>query len=745
MASSTSNSPSLFPHSNPADIPRLITHHLPLHNEVYDSVPVTAPENENDPNSCSATYRSRSLPARLISSVHPSLNTHYSVFRNSARLFGERPCLGFRPYNYTKKESASFFRSISYAEVDTRKRHLGSGLLSVLQKNQFRDDSLESHRKIAAHQNSYSRYDHSDISFILSIFSANRMEWILTDLACSAYSITNTALYDTLGDSVTLHILHTTESPVIVCSKDKISAVLQLKKNAPKELQNLILVVSMDPLSKKDPLFQEARDLAIELWDLDEVESLGRQHLLPELPPNPDTLYTISFTSGTTGSNPKGVKLTHQNAVSCITFLATTTPQIKNGRAFIFLPLTHIYERGTSAFALCTGYYLGFPHLTVDNKPADAFSNLVEDLKLFKPHYFSIVPRILTKIESVIKLEIQRIGDESVRNKVSGIIEQKLAAQAESDGSTGFHNTHDVYEPYKRLRAVVGFDDLIWTQTASAPVSPNTLKYLKASLNIGISQLYGLTETFGAMTRSHNYEASPGSCGSAGVAVELKVQSKPDVGYSARDLKGELLIRGPQVFKGYFKNDEETEKVLDMKTGWFKSGDVARFDRENGRLFIIDRVKNFFKLAQGEYILPEKIENIYLSRNPMIQQLYVHGDSVRHFLVGVVGVSYETGLQFLNEHCGYNKIEILEHELVLELNQVANKTVFISLINKNVRDQINGFERLHNVWIEINPLNVERNVVTPTLKIKRGVASKFFHKVFHRLYELERSLLEPKL
>ncbi|KAG7663115.1 FAA24, partial [[Candida] subhashii] len=151
-------------------------------------------------------------------------------------------------------------------------------------------------------------------------------------------------------------------------------------------------------------------------------------------------------------------------------------------------------------------------------------------------------------------------------------------------------------------------------------------------------------------------------------------------------------------------------------------------------------VKNFFKLQQGEYISPEKIENRYLSSNPMISQLYVHGDSLKEYLVGIVGIEYEKGLKFLNQ-LGYNKIGMSSEEMLIEMNSVNVKSKFLDMINKNVNGKLHGFEILHNIHIEINPLTVERDVVTPTFKIKRPVASRFFGAIFHRLYEIEQSLV----
>lgn len=735
---------SLFSREMHPDPQLLIPNELPFDElGVVDAVPINM---EAHPPNESPVYRNKMHPQSLVSNLHPDLDTHHRLFENSVKLFKDRPCFGSRPIDYTTGKSAGHYESLTYKEVNIRKQNLGSGILHVLNNNPFMDTNLSSHQKILSHQLKYRSYDFHDenISFVLSIFSANRMEWLLTDLACSSYSITNTALYDTLGENVAKHILESTESPIIICSKDKIKMLLKLKQANATSLQNVIAIVSMDPLTDQDNgMVTLGEDLRIAVHDMYQVELLGSINTQNELPPLPQTVYTISFTSGTTGSNPKGAKITQANIASAMSYLATEIPQIKDGRALIYLPLTHIYERGTSAFALTTGYYLGFPRtITANSERGDAFSNLIEDCKIFKPHYFSIVPRLLTKLESVVKSYIAQETDSINAQLINKIIQYKTSRQSVRDAAKGENHLIDNYPGYTYLKKMLGFDNLIWTQTASAPINPATLIYLKASLSIGVSQLYGLTEVTGAFTRGHPYECIPGSCGSTGVSCEVKLVSREEMGYTADEHKGELLIRGPGVFPGYFKNDEETSKVLDSNLGWFSSGDIARIDPNNGRIYIIDRVKNFFKLAQGEYISPEKIENIYLLKNPIIQQLYIHGDSIRHWLVGIVGISHELGIKFLNDECGYNRADMSVAEIFQELNKVENKAIFLKKINQNVSSSINGLEKLHNIHIELNPLTLDRNVVTPTFKIKRGVASKFFASIFNRLYDLERSLVE---
>ena len=719
---------------------------LPFTDSAIDeSVPLRGTEVDD---TLSPIYRNKLSPNEIYSCIHPDLNTHYKLFQNAAKHYSDQPCFGYRRYNYGSGNSSNVYESLTYKQVNERKTNLGAGILSVLQNSPYKTESA-SHRKIDNHYRDYQKYGQTldgikqedNCSFIVSIYAPNRYEWILTDLACSAFSLTNTALYDTLGLEVTSYILESTESPVVVCSADQVKHLLTLKKLS--GLASLISIVSMDPLdeyfgAELPGLRTRAEKLKVSIHSINEVEKIGSSSGLKELPPTPKTVYTVSFTSGTTGSKPKGGVLTQGNAAAAVAFLASRISQVKDGKAFIFLPLTHIYERETSAFAFTSGYYLGFPQLTVNKKvPArDSFELLLEDLRIFKPTYMSLVPRVLTRMESLIKSAVLTSPNS---RKITEIINHKLDQQSQHDGADGRNHEMDDYGPYRALRSLLGFDNLSWTMTASAPISPTTISYLKASLNIGLYQSYGLTETFGAIVSSPAYEGKPGSCGPTGITGEFRIKSVPSMGYSVKEGKGELMVRGSQVYCGYYRNEEETNKALD-KDGWFSTGDVARIDSQTGRVYIIDRVKNFFKMAQGEYVSPEKVENVYLSANPLLVQLFVHGNSLQSYLVGIVGIHYELGKQFLREKCGYNVQG--KEDLLQKINETENRIKFLSLINANVGDKVARYEKLHNLHIEFEPLTVQRNVVTPTFKIKRAVASAFFANHIKRMYETEKSLIQ---
>lgn len=666
---------------------------------------------------------------------HPSLQTFYDLFQHTVALHGDQPAFGVKSYNIDGTRGDYVFET--YNQVNHLKKAFGSGLFYVLSNNPFQP-SDEVKDKIA---------DHEDLavqnkeSFVVSIFSANRREWVLTDLACVNYSITNTALYDTLGPDTTKYILELTKSPVIVASKDKLKLLVDLKNKFKSELINFTTLVSMDSLDLQNSsspdfsLHRFAKESGIMLYDFNQVIRLGELNLKQDIPPNPETVYTISFTSGTTGANPKGVVLTQKNGVASIVFCMfkqAESKDLENLKYYNFLPLAHIYERMNINMALFQGYEIGFPSI-----PSPLA--LLDDVKSLKPNGLLLVPRVLTKLEAAIKAQTVNNFEKPILQKLfTKAVEYKIAQHSLADGNEGHHFFYD--KLIGLLRKKIGFENIYAFSSGSAPISPDTIKFLKAILNIGVCQGYGLTESFAGVCSSPNYDSNPGSCGAPSVTCEMRVREVPEMNYYVTDEngpRGELQLRGPQIFREYYKNPEETAKAL-SPDGWFSTGDIAQINSNTGRVYIIDRVKNFFKLAQGEYITPEKIENTYLSCFPIVSQIFVHGDSTESYLVAIAGIDPETCTPWLSKNFKIRASST--EELLKHMNKPDVKTAFIKQMNNSTKNLLQGFEKIHNIKIDFEPLKIEDDILTPTLKVKRPLAKKFFAEPLKQLYA-EGSLL----
>ncbi|KAG5421414.1 hypothetical protein I9W82_000504 [Candida metapsilosis] len=675
----------------------------------------------------SPIYRNAYSQKELMTVPYPGLTTLYKTFELSVANNGHKRAFGHR----VKNADGTFGKYVwqDYKTIQKRRNNLGSGLFFVLQNNPYKTDS-EAHQKL--------KYDPlSDDSFVLTIFSHNRPEWVLADLTTAAYSMTNTALYDTLGPDTSRYILSLTESPVVLCSKEKIKRLVELKEQNPEELSNLICIVSMDDLTTEDASLENyCHDHKISLFDYNQVEKLGENNPLAPIPPKPDTNFTITFTSGTTGAHPKGVLLTHRNAVAGVTFLlsAITLPKV-DAVLYSFLPLAHIFERQSMHFSTALGAAIGFPQ-------GPSPLTLLDDIKVLEPNLLALVPRVLTKLEAGIKAQTVNNDEKPIlKSLFTKAINAKLALQTDPANE----NTNPPHLLYDRvlgmLRKKMGMKNLMCFMSGSAPISPETTKFLRASLNCGGGQGYGMSETFSGIMASSIYETEASSCGPVCVTSEVKTRDLPAMGYTSADEggpRGELLVRGPQVFQGYYKNPEETAKSFD-EDGWFYTGDVARIDAKTGRTYIIDRVKNFFKLAQGEYVTPERIENTYLSCFPYISQMFVHGDSLRTYLVGVVGLDPVAITQYIkNRH--HETIDD-PADLIRFFQDPKRKRELLIDMNASLGNKLQGFEKVHNIEVAVEPLSVEKNLITPTMKIKRAVCTKYFRETLDKLYE-EGSLIK---
>lgn len=732
----SAESPYIVDDSQGLTYPELIDKFLPLP-DILHSKSVPLPGSAVD--GYSPVYRSGYFPDGLKKSLAPGLETLGKVFKNSAEHYGDLPLFSYRDYDYSTKESSSTISSITYKQADELKKSFGAGLLYLLQSNKYKDAlRFESHAKIDNHLRDYQTYNELNISFILTVFSANRYEWILTDLTCCSYAITNTALYDTLGPETSAYILGSTESPVIVATKDHVTNLLDLKVSDPESVAAVILIVSMDPLFSYDaPLIERARSLNIILVDLNQVAKVGEIFPLEELIANEESLYTLSFTSGTTGSNPKGVALSNTTAVAGALFPVSQLPHVSGKRAFCFLPFAHIYERQSALYHIMYGGNLAFPRMNATPL------NLVEDLKLFKPNVMCNVPRVYTKMESALKAGTLESPSSIKAGIFSRVFATKAALQRQYPGTLGSHFLYDNVV-LSQLRKLIGFENMEIVVSGSAPISPSTVNFLKTALNIGVGQGYGLTESFAGFSIDSPFNPDVGTCGGTGVSVEMRIRALPEMGYNLTDEggpRGELLLRGPQIFSYYFKNEEETSKSFDAD-GWFCTGDVAQITATDGKLKIIDRVKNFFKLAQGEYVTPEKVENAYLSTSTILSQCFAHGDSFKSFLVGIIGIEKASLIPYLTKQLKINISSLNTDEKILAaINKPENKKALLLLINQQTVGKIQGFEKFHNIYIEFEPLQLLRNVLTPTTKIKRPIAAKYFAEQINHMYEVEGSLL----
>lgn len=638
----------------------------------------------------------------LIQTVHPELTTVFDYFEYACKKFPDRSCLARRLYD-KEGNLENHYTPMRYARVRELRDQFGSGLLKVLQE-----------------------FDEIDLAnFILCLYSANRYEWIVGDLASHAFSIPNVALYDTLGPESSTYILDLTKSPVILLSKDKINTILQLKKDAD-SLSHLKLLISMEPIDgeKDEALLSLAKLKNLKIYHFDQVLDFGARFPHDHIPPSLEDIFTISFTSGTT-SMPKGCCLTHANAVAGVTMAWAHIHPPEYPKSMAFLPLAHVLERFKVVYELSRGAMVAFPH-----DPAKVLTFL-DDIKVLEPTHMCAVPRLYNRIESGIRERIKSEGWFK-RKLVTWAINYKVKAVREmNDESLMCQMLNKLI--FDKIKEKIGFKNLSFLISGSAPLSEDTIVFLKAIFNCGFNQGYGLTESYAAIAVTSPRDPHPDSCGPIGVGTEFRLRDLPDVDYSyAKNRSGELMLRGPQIFQEYLYNKELTEGAKD-KDGWFATGDVAKLTDKGNKLVIIDRAKNFFKLSQGEYVAVEKVENIYLANVTFLNQLFLYGDSFQSYLVAVLNIDPKIFVNFLKKTSEYSNISSIDE---VDLDDKALRKLVLNLCNTAIaKSGLFGFEKFKNLKIGVDVFKVEDDVITPTLKIKRPQAKKFFNKEIEQMYD----------
>uniref|UniRef100_K9IMX4 Long-chain-fatty-acid--CoA ligase n=1 Tax=Desmodus rotundus TaxID=9430 RepID=K9IMX4_DESRO len=521
----------------------------------------------------------------LLSYYFSDAKTMYEVFKRGLAVSDNGPCLGYRKPNQP-------YRWLSYKQVSDRAEYLGSCLL-------------------------HKGYKPSQDCF-LGIFAQNRPEWIISELACYTYSMVAVPLYDTLGAEAVIYIINKADIAAVIC--DTPQKALVLLENVEKSLTpGLKLIILMDPF--KEDLKERGERSGVEVLSFSDAENIGKENFRKPMPPEPEDLGIICFTSGTTG-DPKGAMITHQNVVSnaasflkCVelTFVPTSEDV-----SISYLPLAHMFERLVQTVVYSCGARVGFFQGDIRLLP--------DDMKTLKPTLFPVVPRLLNRIYDKVQNEAKTPLKKFLLN---------LAIYSKfSEVKRGIIRRNSLWDKliFAKIQNSLGGKVRIMV-TGAAPISAPVLTFLRAAMGCPVFEAYGQTECTAGCTFTSPGDWKPGHVGVPLACNHVKLEDVPDMNYFSVNGEGEVCIKGTNVFQGYLKDPAKTEEALD-KDGWLHTGDIGRW-LPNGTLKIVDRKKNIFKLAQGEYIAPEKIENIYIRSRPVLQA-FVHGESLRSFLVGVV-------------------------------------------------------------------------------------------------------------
>ncbi|KAL9414977.1 hypothetical protein AB3S75_043281 [Citrus x aurantiifolia] len=547
------------------------------------------------------------------------------------------------------------------------------------------------------------------------IYGSNCPEWIIAMEACNSQAITYVPLYDTLGANAVEFIINHAEVSIAFVQENKIPSILSCLPRCCLYLKTIVSFANVSSSQKK-----EAEELGVSCFSWEEFLQLGT--LDCELPPKKKAnISTIMYTSGTTGE-PKGVVLTNQAIVAEVLsvdqmFVVTGKVCSEEDTYFSFLPLAHIYDQIIETHCIHKGCSIGFWQGDV--------RYLMEDIQELKPTMFSGVPRVYDRIYTGISNKISSGGALSKKlfefaynyklgNMKKGMPQNKAAPLLDS---LVFSKIREAFGG--RLQAML---------SGAAPLPIHVEEFLRVTSGAPLTQGYGLTESCsGCFTSLADVFNMIGTVGVPMTTVEARLESVPEMGYDALSSvpRGEICLRGNTLFSGYYKRPDLTEEVI--VDGWFHTGDIGEW-QQNGAMKIIDRKKNIFKLSQGEYVAVESIENIYL-QCPLTTLIWVYGNSFESFLVAVVVPDRKALEDWAVNHLH----EAVDFKSLCE-NPEARKYVLDELNSTAQKHKLRGFEMLKAVHLEPTPFDIEKDLITPTFKLKRPQLLKYYKDKIDQLY-----------
>lgn len=533
---------------------------------------------------------------------------------------------------------------------------------------------------------------------MVALFSSTRMEWTLCDLAILSLGAVTVPIYHSNTAEQSAYIIQNSGARFVFVENKNLHQKIQSEMANLPQLEKIILLSDRVDDAEK----------TITLTQLQKLGSNGDESRwkkgIADIPPT--QIATLVYTSGTTGP-PKGAILTHGNFLSemdaCIELFEITDREI----SIVFLPLAHIFARVMQFFHLRVGFTQAY---------AESIDKLVDNIGEIRPHFFVAVPRIFEKVYERIMQQVDAgsplkkaiftwavaVGHEiSFKKQHKKWVGPLLQAQ-------GFLASQLVFG---KLRKRLG-GRVRYTVSGGAPLSKEIAEFFHCA-GIMIMEGYGLTETTAAINCNTLHDYKFGTVGQKVMGVEEKIASD-----------GEILVRGPVVFQGYYKDAEATKQVL-SEDKWFKTGDIGEFDSE-GFLKITDRKKDIIVTAGGKNVAPQNIESI-LKQVPFISQAVVLGDR-RKYLTGLITLSRETIEDYARKasiNFGDYK-ELTHHPKIYELIKKA-----IDEKNKTLA----SYESIKRFAILENDFSQEAGELTPTLKVKRKFVSEKYRDVIDQLYQ----------
>jgi long-chain acyl-CoA synthetase len=527
----------------------------------------------------------------------------------------------------------------------------------------------------------------------VAILSENRPEWTIADFASLLLGAVTVPIYATLTAEQTAYILRDSGARVIfVSSEMQLQKVLSIRDQT--ALEKLIVMDAVEGaggvrMSEMESDGSASHDPAL--------EAMARAV-------SPDDLATIIYTSGTTGT-PKGVMLTHGNMASNLSCSLAEFSLQSDDISISFLPLSHVTARHVDFAMLYRGVTLA--HLAFVNQ-------LPQALLEVKPTFFVAVPRVYEKIHFQTEQKAQGFPNSTFYNWAMSVGKENRADVLA--GRTPTSRAWRVAERlvYSKVRAAMGGRVEVFI-AGGAPLGRELAEWY-AAIGIRIHEGYGLTETSPVIAVNTPRAHKMGTVGKPLPNVEVRI---------AED--GEVLVRGPSVFKQYWNKPKETQDAF--VDGWFKTGDIGNLDTD-GFLSITDRKKDLIKTSGGKFIAPQPIENS-LKHNALIAEAVVLGEK-RKFPAVLISPNFS----LLEEWARDNKVTFASRQELVASSEVR---VLYEGIVEDLNGNLARFEKLKKVLLVADEFSTENGTLTASLKLRRHRVEERYRQQIEEMYQLSEA------